>query len=112
MVTKPSRVEARVNRTKSSAIAMPNMHNVCPTTKIRHNRRLEIEIAQRQQQQDAQRQRQLVERRDKPDLCLADPEPARDLADDRVDVIGIGGNHRDGRREGIFLSAAQIGCGR
>ena len=66
-------------------------------------------VPQRQQQQDAQRQRQLVERRHQPDLRRPDAEMARNIADDRVDVIGVRSDDRRRNGEPVFLRCREAG---
>jgi hypothetical protein len=62
-------------------------------------------VAERQQQENAHCQRQLVERRDQSDRRRADPEALGHFADDRVDVIGIGGHHRSRERRAAAPAA-------
>ena len=64
-------------------------------------------VAQRQQEQDTQRQRQLVQCRHQPDLRSPDAEMARDIADDRVDVVCIRGHHRGSDGEPVFLRCSE-----
>ena len=61
----------------------------------RHELSIGNAVAQRQQKEHTERQRNLVGPRHDPDQPLVDIEAARDLGNDRVDVIGI---RRDDRR--------------